>query len=99
MCDKCHVTFSELADGWQTYSATTVQRRKKGETGPAQQTVTLQMDACPSCAMVPDEAYDSPVESDPTYFQRLALEKENAELKAKLADATPTVEAAAPVEA
>jgi hypothetical protein len=88
MCDRCGSVFSELADGWQSYSATTVLRRKKGETGPAQTMQTVQMDACPSCAIAPPQ--DPPAltalagENDHA-FARLALEREVAELREQLA--------------
>lgn len=50
MCDKCQEVFSELDLGWQTYTATTVD---EDETTGRQITRTVQMDACPNCAMVP----------------------------------------------
>ena len=86
MCDKCGTVFSELKDGWQTYTATTVSR-KRSESGRVQgagrETITVQMDACPACAMDVDPDY-SPPENDRA-FERLALEKENRELRDKLA--------------
>ena len=50
MCDKCQEIFSELDLGWQTYTATTVD---EDEQSGRQITRTVQMDACPDCAMVP----------------------------------------------
>lgn len=83
MCDKCHTVFSELMDGWQSYSATTTKRGPSGEA----QAVQVHMDACPSCALVP--VYDEAKVSNDYSFERLALSKENAELKAKLEETEP----------
>lgn len=58
MCDKCHTVFSELMDGWQSYSATTTKRDANGEA----KSVVVHMDACPSCALIP--SYDSKENAD-----------------------------------
>lgn len=71
MCDKCKVVFSELDEGWQTYSSATVIYDEDGQA----QTIRQQMDACPDCAMVPVKRRKSETE------KRLdALERENARL-------------------
>lgn len=81
MCDKCHTVFSELMDGWQSYSATTTKRDENGEP----KTVQVHMDACPSCALVP--TFTDTVSAANDYgFERLALSKENADLTRELAD-------------
>lgn len=88
MCDKCGAVFSELSDGWETYSATT---RKKGEDGRTIAT-QLNLDACTECSLGGGSGYEAPpalqntAGSDPKYFERLALEKENEELKTKISE-------------
>lgn len=49
MCDKCQRVFSETELGWQTYTATTVDEDATGRN----LTRTQQMDACPTCAILP----------------------------------------------
>lgn len=46
MCDKCGNIFSELEEGWQTFTGATV--KKSG-------TETVRMDVCSSCALVPQQ--------------------------------------------
>lgn len=59
MCDKCNTVFSELEDGWQTFSATTVRRDDDGRSVNVQAT----MDACPSCAMIPPRQFRRELEA------------------------------------
>lgn len=59
MCDKCYTVFSELEDGWQTFQATTMRR---GEDGEAHE-VSVRMDACPSCSLVPRSQFQSEVQA------------------------------------
>jgi hypothetical protein len=49
MCDKCGTVFSELEDGWQTFTGTTRRRNEEGELVAIQQT----LDTCPACAVIP----------------------------------------------
>lgn len=53
ICDKCSIVFSELEDGWQSFTATTVRQDDNGETI----TVRQAMDACPSCALIPPRRF------------------------------------------
>lgn len=46
MCDKCGRIFSELADGWQTFTVVT---KKKDDHGRVRDELVA-MDACPECA-------------------------------------------------
>jgi hypothetical protein len=46
MCDKCGNIFSELAEGWQSY---TVSTRKKDANGYFRNEAVA-MDACPPCS-------------------------------------------------
>lgn len=81
MCDRCGDVFSLLADGWQTYTATTV---KKVAGSSKRETVTVQLDACPACAMNVDEPA-SVQRADDQFFARKQLEQENAKLRDELA--------------
>lgn len=47
MCDRCETVFSELAEGWQTFTATTMKTDEQGRRVPIQ----VSMDACPDCAI------------------------------------------------
>lgn len=49
MCDKCKTVFSELDEGWQTYTATTLQYDEDDRAKP----ITQYMDMCPACAVTP----------------------------------------------
>lgn len=59
MCDKCGTIFSELEDGWQTFTATTV---KRDEDGKSQQ-IQAAMDTCPSCALIPKHQFQKELEA------------------------------------
>ena len=45
----CEDIFSELAEGWQSFQATTMKKDSNGRSVPVVQT----LDACPSCAVLP----------------------------------------------
>lgn len=88
MCDRCGNIFSELADGWQAFSASTM--KKNPETGK-RETVVQMMDACEACA-IGTEPVDS-VRDDAGFFQRQLLEGKVADLEAELRKLKPeTVE-------
>ncbi len=55
MCDRCGHVFSERAEGWGTYTGTTM--RRDPETGRQRQ-VTEQLDLCGGCN---GNAADAPV--------------------------------------
>lgn len=77
MCDKCKTVFSELEDGWQTFSATTIRRDDEGRSINVQAT----MDACPSCALVPTHQFRKELqavqEGDALQASIAKLEREN----------------------
>lgn len=54
MCDRCGEVFSENESGWQTFTAATMVEDENG----VQRSINQQMDACPSCAMVPKRVYE-----------------------------------------
>jgi ferredoxin len=54
MCDRCNEIFSENEDGWQTFTATTMKEDENGVSRP----ISMAMDACPSCAMIPKKQYE-----------------------------------------
>lgn len=65
MCDKCGNIFSEHAEGWQTYTATTRVKDSRGNWSNE----TVVMDACPDCSFQPS----------PTPTIRALVEKPNSE--------------------
>ena len=76
MCDKCFTVFSENEDGWQTFTATTT---KYDDDGTPHQ-VNRRMDACPSCALVPQRQFQKELEAhregDPLAQRIAKLERE-----------------------
>lgn len=95
MCDRCGTVFSELADGWQAFSASTM--RKDPDTG-RRESVAVMMDACPTCAIIPD---DSPAvrRDDDAFFARKELEQRVGELEDELRQRDAAPEPAAEAEA
>lgn len=71
MCDKCGTVFSELEDGWQTFTARTIKRQKDG----SQKSIDAAMDTCPSCAIMPVQQFQAELEAA----------KEGDELQARIA--------------
>lgn len=76
ICDRCNSVFSELEDGWQAFTATTV---KKDENGKPVEIVQA-MDACPSCALAPTRVFTKELranQADNELQERIArLERE-----------------------
>lgn len=85
MCDKCGTIFSELEDGYQSFTATTVKRDENGMTHNVQQA----MDACPSCALIPKHQFQKELEAvasgDELQARIAKLERETG-----IADSAPT---------
>ena len=59
MCDKCKTVFSELEDGWQAFTASTMKRDDNGRMVPVQQV----LDCCPSCALIPEPQFQKELEA------------------------------------
>lgn len=106
MCDRCGSVFSELAEGWQTFTGTTFRKDDKG----ARVSVNQTLDACPSCAIAPPDSQAPPAlinpgaSSDPRFFERAdreqKMEQRIAELEQRLDAPKETDEpAAAPAAA
>lgn len=95
MCDKCGGVFSELADGWQAFTAQTI--KKNPDTG-RRESVTQQLDACPSCAIAAPDKDAPPMllnpegSQDPKFFERAALEQKVTDLEEELAKRPPVAE-------
>ncbi len=82
MCDRCGVIFSENSEGWSTYQGTQFKRIDGKRVAES-----VYLDSCRACS--PDSLEVSEIqpnlpEGDTSSFARLALEKENKELKEKL---------------
>lgn len=60
ICDKCDTVFSELEDGWQSFTATT--NRIDPDTGEVVE-VRQAMDACPACAVMPRRQFRKELEA------------------------------------
>jgi hypothetical protein len=54
LCDKCGEVFSENENGWQTFTATTMQEDENGVMTEVKQA----LDACPACAMIPKRKFE-----------------------------------------
>jgi hypothetical protein len=76
MCDKCKTVFSELEDGWQTFTVNTMKLDEEGRRVPLQQA----LDACPSCALIPQHQFqkelDAAREGDELQQRIAKLERE-----------------------
>lgn len=70
----CHDIFSELSDGWQSFTGTTTRRDPETK---QMVNVTQVLDACPACAVLPEPEKHSAAQ------QRQELESREAAISRK----------------